>query len=171
LIELILVMTILAIAVSFTAPALAHFFRGRSLDSEAGRLLALTRQGQSRAVSEGVPVDLWFDVSRNAYGLEAEASFEPNDPKAVSIGMDPNIRLEVLDLGQGDTALPGLFDENATAPQGSGHAHLPRIRFLPDGSVTETSPRRIHLVLQDETSLWLVLANTRLNYEIQTRKP
>src|SRR5207253_10956500 len=40
LIELILVMTILTIAVSLTAPALANFFRGRTLDSEARRLLA-----------------------------------------------------------------------------------------------------------------------------------
>src|SRR5690242_12890691 len=63
LIELILVMMILAIAVSFTAPALANFFHGRSLDYEARRLLSLTRQGQSRAVSEGVPVELWFDSS------------------------------------------------------------------------------------------------------------
>src|SRR2546426_11590252 len=47
LIELILVMTVLTIAVSITAPALANFFRGRSLDSEARRLLALTRPGPS----------------------------------------------------------------------------------------------------------------------------
>ena len=36
LIELILVMTILAIAVSITAPALANFFRGRTLEQEIG---------------------------------------------------------------------------------------------------------------------------------------
>src|SRR6185295_17984721 len=52
LIELILVMAILTIAVSITAPALSNFFHGRTLDSEARRMLALTRQGQSRAVSE-----------------------------------------------------------------------------------------------------------------------
>src|SRR5258708_17615444 len=84
LIELILVMTILAIAVSITAPALANFFRGRILDSEARRLLGLTHQGQSRAVSEGVPMDLWLDSAQNTYGLEAEPSFEPTDAKAVN---------------------------------------------------------------------------------------
>src|SRR5689334_17133320 len=84
LIELILVMAILAIAVSFTAPALANFFRGRTLDYEARRLLALTRQGQSRAVSEGLPMELWFDVSKSAYGLEAEPSYEAVDPKALN---------------------------------------------------------------------------------------
>src|SRR5215831_89969 len=55
LIELILVMAILTVAVAITAPALSNFFHGRSLDSEARRLLSLTRQGQSRAVSEGLP--------------------------------------------------------------------------------------------------------------------
>src|SRR5689334_15919462 len=46
LIELILVMAILTVAVSITAPALSNFFHGRTLDSEARRMLALTRQGQ-----------------------------------------------------------------------------------------------------------------------------
>src|SRR5215467_5625288 len=79
LIELILVMTVLTIAASITAPALANFFRGRSLDSEARRMLSLIRQGQSRAVSEGVPMELWIDAQQGAYGLEAEPSYEPND--------------------------------------------------------------------------------------------
>src|SRR5262249_9004612 len=35
LIELILVMALLTVAVSVTAPALSNFFRGRALDSEA----------------------------------------------------------------------------------------------------------------------------------------
>src|SRR5439155_2391252 len=90
LIELILVMTVLTIAVSVTAPALAHFFRGRSLDSEARRLLALSREGQSRAVSEGMPMELWVDTSRGALGLESEPSFEQNDPKAIEFTLDPD---------------------------------------------------------------------------------
>src|SRR5580765_6347505 len=93
LIELILVMTVLAIAASITAPALANFFRGRTLESEARRLLSLTRQGQTRAVSEGVPMELWLDSTRNAYGLEAEPSYEPTDSKAVNITMDHDLQL------------------------------------------------------------------------------
>src|SRR5215470_18042481 len=96
LIELILVMTILTIAVSVTAPALANFFRGRSLDSEARRLLALTHQGQSRAVSEGVPMELWVDTAQSKFGLVAEPSFEPQDPKAVDFAIDPGIKVELV---------------------------------------------------------------------------
>src|SRR5436190_10725333 len=97
LIELILVMTILTIAVSVTAPALANFFRGRSLDSEARRLLALTHQGQSRAVSEGLPMELWVDSTQGKFGLEAEPSYEPQDPKAIDFALDPAIRIETIE--------------------------------------------------------------------------
>src|SRR3954471_1568969 len=95
LMELILVMTVLAVAVSITAPALANFFRGRTLDSEARRLLSLTRQGQSRAVSEGLPMELWFDVQQGVYGLEAEPSYEPNDSKAVTFTLEREMQMEV----------------------------------------------------------------------------
>src|SRR5215475_9012956 len=95
LIELILVMTVLTIAVSLTAPALANFFRGRTLDSEARKLLALTRLGQSRAASEGVPMQLWLDAVGGKYGLEAEPSYEENDPKAVEVSVDSGLQLEV----------------------------------------------------------------------------
>src|SRR5215471_2243590 len=69
LIELILVMAIVVVAISITAPKLANFFRGRTLDSEARRLLALTHSGQSRAVSEGIPTRLQFDISNHSYRL------------------------------------------------------------------------------------------------------
>ena len=95
LIELILVMAILTIAVAITAPALANFFRGRSLDSEARRLLALTRQGQSRAVSEGLPMELWFDTAQNTFGLEAEPSYEEVDARAVSYQLQ-DMQVEVV---------------------------------------------------------------------------
>src|SRR5439155_11816305 len=99
LIELILVMAVLTIAVSVTAPALANFFRGRSLDSEARRLLSLTRQGQSRAVSEGIPMELWLDAANGSYGLEAEPSYEPTDSKAIEFTLEKDIQVEVLNQG------------------------------------------------------------------------
>src|SRR5437667_3469223 len=58
LIELILVMALLVIVMAVSAPALSNFFRGRTLDSEARCFMSLTRYGQSRAVSEGIPMVL-----------------------------------------------------------------------------------------------------------------
>ena len=43
LIELVLVMTLLIVVISFSAPSLGKFFRGRALDGEARRLLSLSR--------------------------------------------------------------------------------------------------------------------------------
>ena len=68
LIELILVLALLVIITSLAAPAMANFIRGRALDSEARRLSALMHAGQSRAVSEGVPMMLWVDEKQGAYG-------------------------------------------------------------------------------------------------------
>src|SRR5512141_2029281 len=95
LIELILVMALLTIVISLTAPRLSRFFRGRTLDSEARRLLALTRSGQSRAVSEGIPIDLWVNVAEGQVGLEAEPSFETSDSKAVDLQIDERLKIEV----------------------------------------------------------------------------
>ena len=174
LIELILVMTVLTIAISIAAPALANFFCGRTLDSEARRLLALTRHGQSRAVSEGLPMELWFDSPTGAYGLEAEPSYEPNDAKAVSFTLDNEMQLEVVSVNPassgnttGIATSTGLGSRPASR---SNHPNLPAIRFLPDGTLSETSPQTLRLTGRDGSSIWLVLSRNHLSYEIRSRK-
>lgn len=171
LIELILVMTILTVTVSITAPALAKFFRGRSLDSEVRRLLALTRQGQSRAISEGLPMDLWIDANNRAIGLEAEPSYETDDPKAVQFEVDPDMQIEVVAGSDqktrlGVTRMSQGFSGTA-APVLSKRPNLPTIRFLPDGSIAESSPQNVRITGRDGIALWLVQSRNRLRYEIQ----
>jgi prepilin-type N-terminal cleavage/methylation domain-containing protein len=173
LIELILVMTILTIAISITAPALANFFRGRSLDSEARRLLALTRLGQSRAVSEGLPTQLWIDSARGACGLEADTSYETTDSHAVDFTMDKDLQIEtsntVSDNNGQSTAAPAFGAMNSAAANGN-HSNLPHIRFLPDGSIGEGSPQTIRLVGRDGFSISIVISRSHLSYEIPARK-
>lgn len=174
LIELILVMSILTIAVSITAPALANFFRGRSLDSEAKRLLALTRLGQSRAVSEGIPMELWVDGRNAQFGLEAEPSYEAADPKAVEFTLDTDMQLEAVDAGLRRKTTTTRFTTTSSGPPLvqtvlSRHADLPRIRFLPDGSIAETSPQKLCLTGRDGFSIWLVQSRNGLSYELSSR--
>src|SRR5580692_1771851 len=71
LVELVLVITIMTILIALVFPSLKGFFRGRNLDNEARRFLSLTRYGQSRAISEGVPVELWINPRQGSYGLQA----------------------------------------------------------------------------------------------------
>src|SRR2546425_1011971 len=98
LIELIVVMTLLVAVISIALPSLGGFFRGRTLDSEARRLLSLTRQGQSRAVSEGLPVVLWVDAQQRTYGLEVDSSFNERDSQAMNFTLDRDLRIEVINV-------------------------------------------------------------------------
>jgi prepilin-type N-terminal cleavage/methylation domain-containing protein len=173
LIELILVMAILTMAVSVTAPALSNFFRGRSLDSEARRLLALTHGGQSRAVSEGLPMDLWIDEANGAFGLEAEPSYETSDPHAIQFKLDSGLRVEALTqlaLSPAPVLSPGQTMPSVVSvpPPKLVHPTLPTIRFLPDGTISQSSPSKLRLSGRDGMSLWLIKSNDKLSYEIRS---
>jgi len=174
LIELILVMALLTVVISLTAPRLSRFFHGRTLDSEARRLLALTRSGQSRAVSEGIPMDLWVDTEEGTFGLEAEPSYETSDPKAVDFELDSGLQLEVVTKTVAAPANTVTINRNqqtsiASVPRVNlVHASLPTIRFLPDGSIGEASPQKLHLTSMDGGSLWLAQSHDGLSYEIRS---
>ena len=172
LIELILVMALLTIVISLTAPKLSRFFHGRTLDSEARRLLALTRSGQSRAVSEGVPMDLWVDAEQGSFGLEAEPSYETSDAKAVNFTLDGGLQLEVVNktiVAPAAIMNRGRQASTASVPRVTlVHATLPTIRFLPDGSIGESSPQMLHLTSSDSGSLWLAQARDGVSYEIRS---
>ena len=175
LIELILVMALLTVVISLTAPRLSRFFHGRTLDSEARRLLALTRSGQSRAVSEGMPMDLWVNAAEGAFGLEAEPSFDASDPKAVEFAVDSGLKIEVVNK----TLLPPAPTMNRSRQASTtgtastprvvlARSGLPTIRFLPDGSIGENSPQMLCLTSADGGSLWLAQSRDGVSYEIRS---
>ena len=107
---------------------MSNFIRGQALDSEARRLLALIHAGQSRAVSEGLPMVLWVDEKQGAYGLQAETTGRNGDPKAENLTVDSSLQIAVVNTGSAGTT---KFDS------------LPAIRFLPDGTVDENSPQTL----------------------------
>ncbi len=151
LIELILVLALLVIITSIAAPPMAKFIRGRALDSEARRLVALMHAAQSRAVSEGVPMMLWVDEKNNRYGLSAETSGQNGDPKAEELQVDSTLQIAVLNAG---TGVQTTFN------------NLPAIEFLPDGTVNEKSPQTLKLTDSDGFSRWLTETPLRTGYEI-----
>ncbi|MBI3849755.1 MAG: prepilin-type N-terminal cleavage/methylation domain-containing protein [Verrucomicrobia bacterium] len=171
LIELIAVMALLIIVVAIAVPPLGNFFRGRSLDSEARRLLSLTRQGQSRAVSEGVPMTLWIDAPQRTYGLEEESSYTEEDTKAVDFTLDRDVRIEVLNTNSSNKITAANTSRSLpdiTASSGK-HGNLPAIHFLPDGFVDGNSLRAVGLFDRDGTTLWLTRSTNGLNYEIRNQ--
>jgi type II secretion system protein H len=165
LVELMLVMALLVIMLGFSAPALSRFFRGRNLDSEARRLLALTRYGQSRAVSEGMPMLLWIDPKLGTYGLKAQPGFTDQDQKAVEYTLGQDLQMEVQ--------MPSRVQTNfwTFAPQQTKMSQ-PSICFLPDGFVSDTSPDRILLrQTRDKDAVWISARPNHLGYEIDTNQP
>jgi Tfp pilus assembly protein FimT len=159
-------MTLLVVVVGLAAPTLGNFFRGRTLDSEARRLLSLTRHAQSRAVSEGVPMVLWVDATRRSYGLEADSSYTERDTKAEEYSVDQTLQIEAIIVSVANTAAmrPTISGTTTTSSQ---HRNLPGIRFQPDGSVEANSPQLVQLTDRNGASLWLAQSTNRLSYEIR----
>jgi Tfp pilus assembly protein FimT len=167
-----MVMALITIGFSVTGPTLSRFFRGRVLNSEARRLLALTRDGQSRAVSEGLPVDLWINPEAGSFGLEAEPSYENNDPRKVEFQLDKGLQISIRAgavSAMTNSSTMGQVASVASVPKTMlAQPGLPTLRFLPDGSIADTSPQCLELLAQDGTALWLKQTRNRLSYEIKS---
>jgi type II secretion system protein H len=169
LVELLVVMSLMVVVISISIPSLAGFFHGRSLDSEAQRLLSLSRYGASRATSEGLPVVLWVDTSQRAYGLEQDSSYADRDAKAEQFQVDDNVRLAVTSATKTSTTTSA---NRATPSVASSltHRDLPAIRFLPNGSVSETSFQSLQLQDREGNSIWLVQSTNGFNYELRSQQ-
>jgi type II secretion system protein H len=166
LMELLLVLALLAMAVAIAAPSLSRFFRGRALDSEARRMLSLTRYGQSRAVSEGVPMLMWFRPEQNAYGLQAETTYTDTDTKAVEYQLDSDLQMELAAAITNPSAPWKITAEIA--------GNQPVIRFTPDGFIADTSPAWVCLKVARENepdAKWVALDDNRVKYELQNTQP
>jgi type II secretion system protein H len=159
LIELVIVMVLLAIAAALVAPHMSSFFRGRVLNSEARRLLALTYYGQSRAVAEGVPVLLWINAQQSSYGLVTQSAASEPDDRASSFTADPTLTLEAT--APSPAPVSEQEDEGLGIPN-----NLPVIRFMPDGVFDPTSVTKIVIRQGAEGALELVPTANRLGYEI-----
>jgi len=163
LIELILVMALLAIVLAIAAPSLSRFFHSRSLDNEARRFLALTRAAQSRAVSDGVPMVVWFDTKQRAYGLNADKSFVEQDSKAEMFTVDDTVEVEARYSAEANAAARANEFKNERLDT----VGLYTLRFNPDGFVSPSSPEIIVFRQKDNGELWVAQSRNRLNYEIQ----
>ncbi len=182
LVELLLVMTILTCVIAVAMPTLAHFFRGRDLDAEARQMLALTRYAQSRAISEGVPMLLWFDPRQQTYGLEQEPGYADRDLKAVEYRMRESLQFAVINNNFNPRSVANLTTSAGVTAPGliaagrlkqaqihNRHRNLPTIRCEPDGSFSDTSPQALRLTDTDGGTLWLAQSRLRLSYEIQSQ--
>lgn len=171
LIELVLVMAILITVMSVSATSLSRFFRGRLIDNEARRFLALTRYAQSRAVAEGVPMQLWIDGENHTYGLQMQPGYTELDDKAKEFTLGKDLTIE--------TGLPPLTTAtiagalagggpSAAMQLSEGGVSLPVIQFTPDGFISLTSPESVAIHDGERETIVISQSRNRLTYEIQT---
>ncbi len=159
LIELILVMAMLMVVLAISSSSLSKFFHGRILDSEARRFVSLTRYGQSRAVSEGIPMVLWIDAKQRMYGLHQEPGYTDNDSKEVEYVLGENLSI--------DTEQPAQqMGQSAQARQAA--RGLPMLRFLPDGFISELSVPTVIIRELEGDGVLIAQTLNGLNYEIST---
>jgi Tfp pilus assembly protein FimT len=159
-VELIVVMVLLLIVASMVAPRMASFFRGRALSQEARRMLSLINYGQSRAISEGVPVLMWVDPGTSRYGIEVQTGHLGADDRVVTYTAEPTLKLEATMPTENDTSEQG--DERLGLTE-----NFPCIRFNPDGFFDEASARKIVIRQGDEAALEIGPKTTRIGYEIR----
>ena len=162
LIELVLVMTIMVIAIGAVFPSLKGFFHGRNLDNEARQFISLTRYGRSRAIAEGVPFELWINPAQRQYGLQTLSGYSvaPRNPLVYTV--DQNVQMDVA-----PPATTLTHSNYWTQPAGQVGA-LTKIRFQPDGFISDTSPENIFFRQGPDNRIWIAENSTRSRYEIQT---
>jgi type II secretion system protein H len=165
LVEMILVMTVMVIALSLVMPSLKGFFRGRNLDNEALRFLALTRYGQSRAVSEGVPVELWINPRAGSYGLEALSGYAQTQTKPESYNLDASVQIAF------SAPSSVLVRSNYWSQSKAQFGAVSKIRFQPDGFISDASPESIYLRQGKESQICIAKAPTHLEYDIRPAQP
>lgn len=148
LIELIVVMAMLAAVMAISTPVLSRFFKGRTLEEEARRFLALTRYARSEAISRSVLMELWISPKLGVYGLSPQAGYEFDDRKPVEFRLADGLSFDVEST---------VLDEREEA----------KIWFWPDGSIDVESLIEIHIEQDDGEMIEIVQAGFGMGYFVR----
>ena len=127
LLELIVVLMLLTVVFTVSAPSLGQFFKSRSLVEEARRMLALTEHARREAISTGAPMQLLFDMSRDVLYVQREDGYQP--------GQLGNRTVQTTRPYWISEKHEIIFEIGEPIEQ-----DLYVVTFLPDGSLLETSP-------------------------------
>jgi type II secretion system protein H len=161
LVEMILVMAIMLVLLSVIYPSLKGFFRGRNLDNEARRFLSLTRYGQSRAISEGLPVELWINPKQGSYGLQSLSGYTETQTNPLNFTLDQTVQISFS--APSSVLIRSNYWTQATGRYGA----VAKIRFQPDGFISDTSPEKILFRQADGSQIMVAETPSHLRYDIQ----
>ena len=161
LVELIVVMSLMVMAISIAAPSLKFFLKGRSHEDEARRFLELQRYASSRAVEEGVPVDLWINVKQGTYGMAASRGYTETKTNNTSFTVDKDVEMQVSQ----PTGV--LAQSNWWTPLNvRGRGAMAIIRCQPDGFISDISPQYVKFTQGQEPEIWIIENPNHTRYDI-----
>ena len=148
LIELVIVMAILVVLLAIVAPSISATMRGRVLDEQGARLLALTEYSRDEATSQGVPVVVWVDPDTKRFGADVKTGYA-----------DPALHAK-------EYTLPADFSfdpvAGAQASKTGGHG-FDVAEFEPDGTMDTASVAAVRIVNRQRTN-GISIAQTRDGY-------
>ena len=184
LIELILVMGLLAVVLGISAPVLSGFVKGRKLQEEARRFLALTRYGRSEAISRGVCMELRIDMDARKYGIYPQVEYGSGARPPVEFDLPEGFSVELVeeekdltqkaDIRSGKrVSLDASINRTLKSFENLGKETEQRekmIRFWPDGMIDEESPENVRIVGEGEDALRIHLVDLFSGYEIQNEE-
>lgn len=159
LIELIMVMVLLTAIMTVVAPSLNQFFRGTIINDEARRILGVTHLARQEAISSGMPMQVWFDLENQWFGVRELSGLDAGPANQVSrdemsqrhsYQLNPNLEIEL--------------DRNTTI-----NPSLPSIIYYPDGQLDIESLPGFYLKnkKREEQKLQIIRAPNGLRYEIR----
>lgn len=149
LLELIVVMTLLALVLAIAAPRLGEFLSGRDAREEARRMLSLVRFARAEAIERGESMRVWFDPATGAYGLRSVFSETVSEFTPIEFSLREGLLFQVTDAA-------ALKDDNQAF-----------ILFLPDGSVDADSIDRVELFENGEATLALARLENGTDYIVE----
>ena len=148
LVELIIVMTLLAVVAAWTAPAMSRSIRARNLRDEAARFLAATEYARDEAVSLGLPMTVWIDPETQRFGVAPKAGFTSETTRSREFAVHPDIHFEMDQAAGRDRETPA-------------------VEFAPDGAPGTANVETLRLVDRFASSLTIVRTKDGWAYEIQ----
>ena len=167
---MVIVLTIMVIAVGIAAPSFSAFMYGHNVDNEAQRFLSLTRYGASRAITEGLPVDLGIIQKQGKYWLAAAGGYTETHTNLAGFNLDSSVQMGVIPaFSSVPTTISNVWTPSIIL-RGSG---VPVIRFQPDGFISDTSPQTIKFrqPTGNDVETWVVETPDHRSYDLSPGHP
>lgn len=152
LVELILVMALLATVMAFVAPVLSRSLRGRELEQEAARFVALTEYARDEAVSRGVPMVVWLQPAAGRLGLAPKSGWTGNESRDREFEVNPNVHFEVASARAGGDVLEVA-------------------EFAPDGAPATSNAALLRVIDRFDDVLTVAQTSDGWGYEISQEQP